>query len=238
LVVKAKGSSLTQLEHSGKKYVYFASIQDLRGSKEAGGKFEKNDEVFSTPWDFAIIDEAHEGTQTSLGENVINLIVHEGTKTLELSGTPFNLIDQFSEDEVYTWDYVMEQKAKQDYRINHYGDYNPYDELPQMQIYTYNLDSLIEGYESDDMAFNFHEFFRTWREDSGELPIGANVGDFVHKKDVRRLLDLIASKDANSNYPFSTDAYRLYFRHSLWMVPGVKEAKALAEMIRQHDAFL
>jgi superfamily II DNA or RNA helicase len=234
---KTKGSSLTQLEHSGKNYVYFASIQDLRGSKEAGGKFEKNDEVFSTPWDFAIIDEAHEGTQTSLGENVINLIVHEGTKTLELSGTPFNLIDQFSEDEVYTWDYVMEQKAKQDYRINHYGDYNPYDELPQMQIYTYNLDSLIEGYESDDMAFNFHEFFRTWREDSGELPIGANVGDFVHKKDVRRLLDLIASKDGNSNYPFSTDAYRLYFRHSLWMVPGVKEARALAEMIRQHDAF-
>jgi superfamily II DNA or RNA helicase len=234
---KTKGSSLSSLEHSGKNYVYFASIQDLRGSKEVGGKFDKNDEVFSTQWDLAIIDEAHEGTQTSLGENVINQIVHEGTKTLELSGTPFNIIDQFSEDEVYTWDYVMEQKAKQDYRINHYGDYNPYDELPQMQIYTYNLDSIIEGYESDDMAFNFHEFFRTWREDSGELPIGAKVGDFVHKKDVRRLLDLIASKDNNSNYPFSTDAYRLYFRHSLWMVPGVKEARALSEMIRQHDAF-
>jgi superfamily II DNA or RNA helicase len=234
---KSKGSSLANLEHSGKNYVYFASIQDLRGSKEVGGKFDKNDEVFSTPWDLAIIDEAHEGTQTSLGENVINEIVHDGTKTLELSGTPFNIIDQFNEDEVYTWDYVMEQKAKQDYRINHYGDYNPYEELPQMQIYTYNLDSLIDGYESDDMAFNFHEFFRTWREDSGELPIGAKVGDFVHKKDVRRLLDLIASKDDNSNYPFSTDAYRLYFRHSLWMVPGVKEAKALSEMIRQHDAF-
>jgi superfamily II DNA or RNA helicase len=179
---KSKGSSLANLEHSGKNYVYFASIQDLRGSKEVGGKFDKNDEVFSTPWDLAIIDEAHEGTQTSLGENVINEIVHDGTKTLELSGTPFNIIDQFNEDEVYTWDYVMEQKAKQDYRINHYGDYNPYDELPQMQIYTYNLDSLIDGYESDDMAFNFHEFFRTWREDSGELPIGAKVGDFVHKK--------------------------------------------------------
>lgn len=234
---KTKGSSLASLEHSGKNYVYFASIQDLRGSKEVGGKFNKNDEVFSTPWDLAIIDEAHEGTQTSLGENVINEIVHEGTKTLELSGTPFNLIDLFNEDEVYTWDYVMEQKAKQDYRINHYGDYNPYEELPQMQIFTYNIDTLIEGYESDDMAFNFHEFFRTWREDSGELPIGANVGDFVHKKDVHRLLDLIASKDNNSNYPFSTDAYRLYFRHSLWMVPGVKEAKALSEMIRQHDAF-
>ena len=53
------------------RYVYFASMQDLRGSETVGGKFDKNNEIFSTSWDFIIIDEAHEGTQTELGQNVI-----------------------------------------------------------------------------------------------------------------------------------------------------------------------
>ncbi|MFQ9890827.1 MAG: hypothetical protein ACLRWM_12365 [Streptococcus sp.] len=40
-------------------------------------------------------------------------LVKEGhTKILELSGTPFNLLDQFAPEQVYTWDYVMEQQAK------------------------------------------------------------------------------------------------------------------------------
>ena len=46
-------------------------MQDLRGSELVGGNFNKNDEVFASPWDLVIIDEAHEGTKTELGEAVV-----------------------------------------------------------------------------------------------------------------------------------------------------------------------
>ena len=63
-----------------------------------GGKFDKNNEVFSTTWDYLIVDEAHEGTQTELGKAVIEELTGENTKVLQLSGTPFNLLDDYSEE--------------------------------------------------------------------------------------------------------------------------------------------
>ena len=55
--------------------------------------------------------------------------------------------------------------------------------------------------------------------------------------DIWSFLNLITRADADSNYPFSTEEYRDFFRHSLWMVPGVKEAKALSSMMKQHPVF-
>ena len=42
---------LKNLADAGTPFVYFASMQDLRGSKIAGGKFDKNIGVFSMDWD-------------------------------------------------------------------------------------------------------------------------------------------------------------------------------------------
>ena len=241
---KDKGVLLEDLEKSGKNYVYFASIQDLRGSSLVGGNFDKNDEVFQKNWDFVIIDEAHEGTQTDLGKSVIEAVKKEHTKVLELSGTPFNLLSDYEEKEIYSWDYVMEQKAKKDWMTNHFCDTNPYDELPELNIYTYALGKLFSNpafQDLEDKAFNFREFFRTWtgdiKTDRKHLPEHASIGDFVHKDDVQSFLNLITKSDANSHYPYSNDDYRNYFRHSLWMVPGVKEAKALSALMKQHPVF-
>lgn len=55
---------LKNLADAGTPFVYFASMQDLRGSKIAGGKFDKNIGVFSMDWDLIIYDEAHEGIIT------------------------------------------------------------------------------------------------------------------------------------------------------------------------------
>ena len=99
---------IRKLDKDGTYFVYFASVQDLRGSKIVGGKFNKNNAVFALDWDLIIIDEAHEGTQTELGDNVVKALKKDHTKVLALSGTPFNLLDKFGEDNVYTWDYVME----------------------------------------------------------------------------------------------------------------------------------
>jgi hypothetical protein len=227
---KNKGGEFLSLEKRSIKddihYIYFASMQDLRGSEIVGGNFDKNDELFDASWDFIIVDEAHEGTQTELGKNVLNGLKKNNPKILHLSGTPFNLIDDYKEEEIYTWDYVMEQKAKQEWDEIHFGDPNPYASLPKMNIFTYDLGKLINDFVDEDIAFNFKEFFRV-----------NETGDFIHKKDVEKFLNLICKGDSESNYPFATQEYRDNFRHSLWMVPGVKEAKALSILLNSHPVF-
>ena len=227
---KNNGESHASLERlvskEGIHYVYFASMQDLRGSSLVGGNFDKNHQVFATTWDLIIIDEAHEGTKTELGESVMKELTKEQTKILRLSGTPFNLFDDYKEDEIYTWDYVMEQRAKAEWDLTHFGDPNPYAGLPRLNIYTYDLNKLLDGYGDSELAFNFREFFRV-NED----------GEFVHKTDVEAFLNLICKKDEDSNYPYSTEEYRDNFRHSLWVVPGVKSAKALSTMLQSHAVF-
>ena len=220
-------SSLETRARQGKcQYVYFASMQDLRGSELVGGHFDKNNEVFATVWDFIIVDEAHEGTQTELGKAVMTELVKSDTKVLRLSGTPFNLLDEFKEGEIYTWDYVMEQQAKASWDDLHFGDPNPYASLPTMNIYTYDLGRLLHEFIDEDVAFNFREFFRVNEE-----------GTFTHEKDVRAFLNLLTKEDKESYYPFANEEYRNIFRHTLWMVPGVKEARALSTMLQSHPVF-
>ena len=234
---------IRKLDKDGTYFVYFASVQDLRGSKIVGGKFNKNNAVFALDWDLIIIDEAHEGTQTELGDNVVKALKKDHTKVLALSGTPFKLLDKFGEDNVYTWDYVMEQKKKTEWDLTHQGDHNPYADLPKMHIFTYDLGEKLKKYVSDEYdtkAFNFREFFRVWYKGPNgnrELPKNAVEGKFVHENDVNAFLNLMVREDTDSGYPYSTQEYRDMFRHTLWMVPGVKEAQALSELLRNHPVF-
>lgn len=233
---KKSGIEIFDLEKTFKKdkkhYIYFASIQDLRGSKIVGGKFNKNDDVFNIDWDCVIIDEAHEGTTTELGDKVKSILFkpEKGTKLLELSGTPFNILSNYEDDDdsVFTWDYVMEQWAKQEWEETHFGDSNPYSDLPEMRMYTYDLGKLIKGDFVDvgDKAFNFSEFFRTDEN-----------GFFVHENSVNDFLNLLTKQDKESLYPFSCKEYINLFHHTLWMVPGVKEALALQHLLEKHTIF-
>lgn len=222
---KDSGSTLEELLAGEKNFVYFASMQDLRGSDTVGGKFDKNFVAFKTDWNCVIVDEAHEGTQTALGDKVIGELVKPETKFLALSGTPFNIIDDFDEESVYTWDYISEQRAKAEFAENFPLDHNPYEELPQMNIYTYDLGKLLKNPAFvEDKTFNFREFFRT-------------DGDkFVHAADVKNFLDLMVKRDEN-NYPFSREEWREMFRHTFWIVPGVEAGKALSNMLKRHKIF-
>lgn len=225
-----KGNPFEILENGAKKghgkYVYFASMQDLRGSEEVGGNFDKNKEIFDADWDCIIVDEAHEGTKTELGDAVIKRLVKDHTKLLKLSGTPFNLLDDYEESEIFTWDYVMEQKAKNEWDIVHKGDPNPYSVLPRLNIFTFDLGELVKKFSDNDLAFNFHEFFRCDED-----------GTFVHEKEVKSFLNLICKRDDKTNYPYSTQEFRENFRHTLWMVPGVAAAKALSKLLKEHSVF-
>lgn len=236
-----KSENVKKLASSDKPFICFVSMQDLRGSKDVGGKFDKNNDIFSIDWQLVIIDEAHEGTQTELGQNVIKALRKEETKVLHLSGTPFNIISGFKEEQIYTWDYVMEQKMKIEWDKTHFGDSNPYATLPKLNIYTFDLGELLGGFEDDDHAFNFTEFFRVWtgvpKTDRRQMPSNVQVGEFIHKDDILRFLNLITTEDEDSYYPYANEAFRNNFRHSLWMVPGVKEAQALSKMLKAHPVF-
>ena len=219
-------------------------MQDLRGSKLAGGKFDKNRAVFEMDWDIIIYDEAHEGTQTELGLSVQKLLEEpkagkQPKKVLQLSGTPYNLLNQYEDDNVYSWDYVMEQRCKKEWDEKHPGDHNPYADLPEMRICTFDLRKKMQPsyrYEDESIAFNFREFFRTWtgdpERDFRPLPAGVTAGEFVHKDDVWEFLNLISTESDDSNYPFATQEYRDMFRHTFWILPGVKEARAFSALLK------
>ena len=111
-----------------------------------------------------------------------------------------------------------------------------------MHIYTFDLGDVIRGYspELDGKYFNFNLFFRTWTGDpqrDGKEVSPDSIGEFVNKADVEKFLNLISTENDNSSYPFSTQEYRDMFRHTLWMVPGVKEAKALSKLLHDHPIF-
>lgn len=217
-----KGEKLTTLKSGDKPFIYFVSIQYLRYNGA-----QANLPLFSdVDWDLIIIDEAHEGTQTELSDIVMKSLVKEGhTKILELSGTPFNLLDQFAPEQVYTWDYVMEQQAKLKWDLENPELPNPYEQLPEVKMYTFEMKHK-EKFTDENKAFNFREFFRV--DDEGEL---------VYKDDVRRFLDNITNPNSDTNYPFSTREYRDELRHTLWIMPGVREANAFEKLLKEHPVF-
>ena len=217
-----EGEKLSTLKKGDNPFIYFASIQLLRYK----GAQTNLPEFTDIDWDLIIIDEAHEGTQTELSDTVMKALVKEGhTKILELSGTPFNLLDQFAPEQVYTWDYVMEQQAKLKWDLENPDLPNPYEQLPEVLMYTFEMKHK-EKFTDENKAFNFREFFRV--DDKGEL---------VYKADVRRFLDNITNPNSDTKYPFSTREYRDELRHTLWLMPGVKEANAFERLLTEHPVF-
>lgn len=221
--------SVEELENLGQPYVYFASIQDLRGSTEIGGKVsDKNHDVFSVAWDLVIVDEAHEGTQTDLAQNVLDAVLRNKrtTKLLELSGTPFNLLSDYDEEQIFTWDYTMEQEAKLAWSEEHPNEINPYESLPKVSMYTFEMSDHFKdiNFTGDGLgrySFNFKEFFRTDEN-----------GKFVHEKNVRQFLKNITSPGP-TNYPFANRTFRNNLRHTLWILPGIKECNALEDLLNE-----
>lgn len=211
------------------KYIYFASIQDIRGSKTVNkkSKFDKNNELFKEKWDLLIIDEAHEGIRTEQGKAVVaEFQKNKQMKSLYLSGTPYNILKLFKEKEIYRWDYNMEQDAKERWTKEHPNEKNPYEGLARLNICTYNLGEVMTNYSHDENDyFNFTEFFR----------VDADTDKFVHEDDVRAFLKLMTKDGENKelNYPFATSEYRDYFQHTLWSIPGVDAARCLSAILRE-----
>lgn len=249
------------VETPGNHYAFFVSMQYIRLSELVNSKTQAKNagkelgngnstskeneklkaDILKTDWDLIIIDEAHEGTLTSLGKGVIqDFLKKEKTKMLYLSGTPFNLYEDFNGDEIYTWDYIAEQTAKHNWSLEHPNEKNPYAELPKMNIFTYDITKNIDNILDQTGVFSFPEFFRTWtgnpKADNASMPEGAK-GRFVHEQEVSEFLNLLSMKDDENNFPFSKPEYRQMFRHTLWVVSHVNEAAALEQLLKEHKIF-
>lgn len=245
------------VETPGNHYAFFVSMQYIRLSELVNSKTQAKNagvgnttsasneklkaDILKTDWDLIIIDEAHEGTLTSLGKGVIqDFLKKEKTKMLYLSGTPFNLYEDFNGDEIYTWDYIAEQTAKHNWNLERPNEKNPYAELPKMNIFTYDITKNIDNILDQTGVFSFPEFFRTWtgnpKADNASMPEGAK-GRFVHEPEVSEFLNLLSMKDDENNFPFSKPEYRQMFRHTLWVVSHVNEAAALEQLLKEHKIF-
>ena len=233
-------------ETEASHFLFFASMQYLRRSNLVGGDNNEQlkKDIMTYDWDLVIVDEAHEGTRTELGQKVLEYLEHKttlakdekDTRMLHLSGTPFNLYEDFKDNEIYTWDYVDEQTAKNTWYDDpfHKGLPNPYAVLPHMNILTFSLSSVFDTFIEEGGSFKFRDFFRT--KTGSDIPEDER-GKFLHEEDVRKFIAKLRGKDDDNNFPFSNDEFRKSFRHTLWIVPGVKEAKALKKLLKEDKVF-
>ena len=209
--------------------IEFISLQDLKGSIEFGGHYDKLKYVAEYEYDLLVIDEAHEGVDTYKTDMAFDHIKRRNT--LHLSGTPFKAIanDKFPENAIYNWTYADEQQAKRDWNDPELR--NPYENLPKLNMFTYQMSDIIENEvakgmqidgEQTEYTFDLNEFFET------------KDGRFVHYDDVKRFLDALTTQ---KKYPFSTPELRDELRHTFWMLNRVDSARALAKMLRQHEVF-
>lgn len=210
--------------------IEFVSLQDMKGSIYFGGQYDKLEEVKDIKWDVLIVDEAHEGVDTYKTDVAFD---HVSRKfTLQLSGTPFKAIanDKFPEQAIFNWTYADEQKAKRDWTYPN-GEENPYANLPQLNLFTYQMSEIIKDElkqgieingETEEYAFDLNEFFE------------ANNGKFVHEEAVDRFLDALTTQ---TKFPFSTVELRNELKHTFWLLNRVDSAKALAKKLSEHPVF-
>lgn len=214
------------------RIVEFLSLQDLKGSQYFGGSYDKLKHIADFDWDLLVIDEAHEGIDTTKTDVAFDQIKRKWT--LHLSGTPFKALasGKFDQDQIFNWTYEDERTALQQWVDD--GQENPYAALPTLNLLTYQIsrmitDRLAEGVAIDedeaniDYTFDLNEFFAT-----------KDNGFFEHEAEVITFLDCMAT---NEKYPFSTPELRDEIRHSFWLLNRVASAKALERLLKKHDVF-
>ena len=192
-------------------------------------------------------DELSEEKETEAIVEVVEKSITSEAR-LYLSGTPFKAIAnaQFPQEAIYNWTYTDEQKAKEQWAIDHpeTPELNPYLSLPQIQMYLYKVseDLIKAGIDEGKNEFSLNHFFR------------AKNKKFVNEVAVKKWLDLISGiirphievdeeimdekRLVASQYPFDHDS-KLFdeLDHTLWYLNRVDSAYALKALLEKHPVF-
>lgn len=209
----------------------FLSLQDLKGSKHFGGKFEKLKHISEINWDLLVIDESHEAIETDKTDEAFSRIKRRFT--LYLSGTPFKALasGSFSEEQIYNYTYYDEQKAKAE-EIEKGEYFGPHTNLPDLKIFVYQMSNAIsekmeKGIKIDGKEekynFNLNDFFAT------------RNGRFIDEASVKNFLYNLTH---NKKYPFSSDKLRNELKHTFWLVGNrVESVRALKRLLKEDPFF-
>ena len=246
--------------HAKPPFVCFGSFQDYLGrNPSTNGIKTKNEWVHTTNWDCVILDEYHYGAWR---ENAKELFEDEAEKDIEsptdekiddfegimtittdaylyLSGTPFRAIlsGEFIEEQIFTWTYSDEQRAKQDWK----GPDNPYAALPRMVLLTYQLPDAIReiAMQGEFNEFDLNVFFSA--EGVG------NKAKFKYEDDVQKWLDLIRGAFLPTSVdnlklgaqkppmPYSDARLLNVLSHTFWFLPDVASCYAMRNLMTKRQ---
>ena len=211
-------------------YICFESLQNLKGSIFFGGKIDKLEWIVKTHFDLLIVDESQEGVDTKKTERAFKEI--QRSHTLYLSGTPFKQLAEgrFSSSQIYNWTYADEQQAKDTWDNE---NTNPYERLPKLAMFTYQISPMITGMLKQGIDFSEDEHGE-YAFDLNELFITNESGTFVHEEDVKKFLHALSTQD---KYPFSTPDLRKKLAHTMWYMNRVPSANALKKLLNKDPVF-
>lgn len=252
--------------------VCFGSFQDFLGTDENGGIKAKNEWVHTTNWDLVIFDEYHFGAWRDNAKKLFYQESEDSYDTLDiekykqdeadnaynesflpittdyylfLSGTPFRALNtgEFLENQIYSWTYTDEQKAKETWTKEHPNEPNPYSSLPRMIMMTYKvppeLERVAKGGEYDE--FDLNVFFSAKEETEGD----PNSSKFVYENEVQKWLDMIRGaylpmsiddlkrSSGRPVMPFSDARMLGVLQHTLWFMPNVDSCYAMRNLLAQ-----
>ena len=120
-------------EDQDPRIIEFVSLQDLKGSQYFGGSYPKLKHIADSQWDLLVIDEAHEGVDTTKTDVAFDQI--KRTWTLHLSGTPFKALasGRFAAEDIFNWTYEDEKTAARQVWKGGSED-SPYAALPTLNL--------------------------------------------------------------------------------------------------------
>lgn len=209
------------------------SLQDLQIDASGSTKMRLQI-VATTKWDLIIFDEVHFGSQTERANFIIDSL--KWKKRLDLSGTPFRLIqeDDFCSQQVFTYSYLDEQENKKNEIANN-KEQKIYQVMPDLDISTIeitedDINEQLDTFYSDDLDFSLNELFK------------ANSKGFKHKDAVLHFLDGLTSNrhTARSISIYGKLGSQLNMpakRHSVWWLNRVDSVKALIKVLKNHPYF-
>jgi len=254
--------------------VVFESFQQLLN----GGKADDNGDlvfagvkkktssgwIYDIDWDLVILDEEHYGMKTPKATEVLDALTY--SRQLKLSGTPYKTLasGEYSDEEIFSWRYVDEQKKKNE------GS-EPHQCMPTMKFHTFNVHpSVIK--EADDSGYNEEDGFRIEKmfatkdnkEQIKELKKEKeNTNDLLEREQLQEKITCLKASDEKFEYPSAVDAFlttigqkrvkgqswspyqaedinNRLLDHMLWMLPqnlGVAICAELCDMLRSHPNF-
>jgi len=225
-----------KMPKSDKSIVLCVSLQDLSINDDGTTKQRLN-ELAKTKWDLIIFDEVHFGSRTERAKYIIDSL--KWKKRLDLSGTPFRLIQEadFCAEQVFTYSYLDEQKNKKEEILNDLKNKKEkiYRVMPDLDVSTIeitdeDINDQREKFFTDDLDFSLNELFRVSNK------------NFAHKDAVAHFIDGLCKRDhdARSISVFGKLGDNLGVppkRHSVWWLSRVDSVKALAKNLKSHPYF-